>query len=165
MVHGKNNILNVNVSAIQVFSNIATNGSQIASNTSVLLSSSGVASLVFSGSPVILITGEPPFYLPEVTVLVNVSFNYTRIRVIMQATSPSLAFVPGEQSYIEVMPKCSVGEYVAFSATSYDCVKCPDGLFTNHVDSATCRFEYCVPLFGVAFHSTNTFSAQYMRIG
>ena len=141
MVQTKSTLLTVNVSMIHVFSNIVTNGSTSILNSS-LLSSSAVASLVFSESQSILISGKPPNFLPELTVVVNLSTNYTRILVIIQAASPSLAFVPVEDSYIEVVPKCNVGTYVASSSASYDCLKCPKGSYSNYVDSMSCRYGF-----------------------
>ncbi len=137
VVEVKNVVLNVNVAAIQLVSNV-TNGSTIISNAS-LFSSSGAASLIFAGSKPLFVSGKISMFLPEFIVLVNISTNYTRIRVILQATSPSLLFVSGDTSFVEVVPKCAIGMFVASSGASYDCIKCSIGTYSNQMDSRACR--------------------------
>ena len=143
----KNAVLNVNVSAIQLLVN-ATNGSAVIANGS-LPSSIAAVSLIFAGFQPISISGKLSMFLPDFIVTVNLSTNYTRVRVILQATSPSLSFVAGEDSYIDVGPKCAMGNYVASSGASYDCFKCPNGTFSNQVDSRACRLAHKVLLFHI----------------
>ena len=119
VVEARNAVLNVNVAAIQLVSNV-TNGSTIISNAS-LFSPSGVLSLIFAGSQTVFISGETYIFLPEFIVVTNISTNYTRIRVMMQATSPSLLFVSGVSSFVEVVPKCAIGTFV--SSGAYVCIK------------------------------------------
>ena len=133
----KNAVLNVNVSAIQLLVN-ATNGSAVIANGS-LPSSIAAVSLIFAGFQPISISGKLSMFLPDFIVTVNLSTNYTRVRVMLQATSPSLSYVPGDTSYVEVVPKCAIGTFVASSGASYECVKCPIGTYSNQVDSRACR--------------------------
>jgi hypothetical protein len=39
----------------------------------------------------------------------------------VQATSPSLLFVSGDSSFVEVVPKCAIGTFV--SSGAYVCIK------------------------------------------
>jgi hypothetical protein len=91
-----------------------------------------------------LMSGRSPLFLPEYIVRVNISANYSRIRVTLSATSPSLSFAPHRNfsSSIDVTPKCAIGSFVS---PSYECVKCSNGTFSSHVDSQTCRFENFKP--------------------
>ena len=101
-------------------------------------SSNASASLIFPSS--IEISGQSPIFLPEYKVAVNISANFSRIRVFLSAaiTSPSLSFVSKNNSYIDLSPKCVMGEFVN---SSYSCDKCRAGTYSNQVDSLTCRSE------------------------
>jgi hypothetical protein len=115
---------------------VDVNGSSIFSNSSLLHAS---ASLIFASS--IIVSGRMPVFLPDYVVSVNVSGNYSLIRVTLSASSPSLSFVQQGNSYIDLSPKCDMGKYVASSGAFFECVKCPDGSYSNQVDSRTCRYE------------------------
>ena len=104
---------------------------------STLLQSIASASLI--GASSIALSGKSPIFLPEYIVAVNISANFSGIRVFLNATSPSLSFVPKDKSYIDLTSKCAMGEIV--DSSSYTCVKCPNGTYSNQVDSLTCRFE------------------------
>ncbi len=115
---------------------VDVNGSSILSNNSL---SNASASLIFASS--IVISGRIAVFLPDYIVSVNMSGNYSRIRVTLRASSPSLSFVQQGNSYIDLSPKCDMGKYVASSGAFFECVKCPDGSYSNQVDSRICRCE------------------------
>ena len=100
MVEVKNAVLNVNVSAIQLLVNV-TNGSAVIANGS-LPSSIAAVSLIFAGFQPISMSGKLSMFLPDLIVAVNLSTNYTRVRVILQATSPSLSFVAPCAPFIDI---------------------------------------------------------------
>lgn len=122
------------------------NGTDIGHNAASLLLS-GSATINFASS--IVISGRFSLFLPEYIVLVNISRNYTRIRVMLQATvakgTDSSAeypkFVFGEESYIDIVPKCAMGSYIDSVGATYDCIKCPNATYSNLADSRTCRSE------------------------
>jgi hypothetical protein len=131
----KDVLLSVQATTIRSL-DVDVNGSSILSNNSL---SNASASLIFASS--IVISGRRPVFLPDYIVSVNMSGNYSRIRVTLRASSPSLSFVPQGNSYIDLSPKCDMGKYVASSGAFFECVKCPDGSYSNQVDSRICRCE------------------------
>ncbi len=97
----------------------------------------GSASLFFTST--VIMTGSVLMFLPDYRVLMNINTNYSLVRVGLRATSPSLSYISNAKSYIDIFPKCSVGNFIESSKSSYDCIKCPDGAYSNQVDSTACR--------------------------
>ena len=107
----------------------------------------GSASLVFTST--IIMTGSSLMFLPDYYVLMNMNTNYSLVRVGLRATSPSLSYVSNENSYIDIIPKCSLGSFIEISKSSYDCMKCPNGTYSNQVDSKACRLALSIVLFSM----------------
>jgi hypothetical protein len=107
----------------------------------------GSASLNFTST--IIMTGSSSMFLPDYHVLINTNTNYSLVRVGLRATSSSLSFISNEKSYIDIVPKCSLGSYIETSKSSYDCMKCPNGTYSNHVDSKACRLALSIVLFSM----------------
>jgi hypothetical protein len=109
----------------------------------------GSASLIFTST--ISMTGSSLMFLPDYHVVINMGTNYSLVRVGLRATSPSLSYISNEKSYIDIIPKCSLGSYIETSKSSYDCMKCPNGSYSNQVDSKACRLVFSTVLFSMCW--------------
>lgn len=123
--------LSVDADTVQFF-DAKGNGSAIHPKSSLY------ASLIFKANPIVM-SGRSPMFLPEYTVFVNTSANYSLARITLRAKSTSLSFAPQNNfiSSIDVTPKCNLGEFV--SAPTFECKRCLSGTYSNHVDSLTCK--------------------------
>lgn len=150
LIHNVRQMVEVNSVVVSVYATTIqlahdVNGS---SNHHHSTLSQSIASASLIGTSAISLSGKSPIFLPDYIVAVNISANFSGIRVFLNATSPSLSFIPKDKSYIDLTSKCAMGDFV--DSSSYSCVKCPNGRYSNQVDSLTCRFE---SLLRILFHN------------
>ena len=89
------------------------------------------------------LSGKYDVLLPAFVACVNISRNYSRVRLTFSASAASLQYLKTSNAFVDVRPRCQPGSKVtALSSDVYQCSACPTSMFSGIVDSNDCRCVY-----------------------
>ena len=126
----------MSVASAEVFED-HLNGSNTASVVSNATDSQHVRLLIPSPHR---LSGRLDVFLPAFVACVNLSRNYSRVRITFSASAERLLYLKTSNATVDVRPRCPPGTRVAVLTSGvYQCSMCLPAMFSGLVDSNDCR--------------------------